>query len=55
MKQDYDIYQALEVNNPLGQNKKNCILYRYTEKVILNFLKDCGKRTIQILNCNSHQ
>ena len=26
----------------LGKNKTNCVIYRYTEKIILHFLKDCA-------------
>lgn len=31
-----------ENGNKLGFNKRNCVLYRKGEKVILHFLKDCA-------------
>jgi hypothetical protein len=39
--------------NKLGFNKRNCVLYRKGEKVILHFLKDCASRVKKLMKMSS--
>jgi len=38
-----------EDGGQLGFNKRNCVLYRKGEKVILHFLKDCAQRVAKLV------
>ena len=38
-----------EDGGQLGFNKRNCVLYRKGEKVILHFLKDCADRVFKLI------
>ena len=44
LEEDYSILDKERRDPILTTNKRNCISYRYTEKVVLKYLKDCSKR-----------
>ena len=41
LKEDKEIIERDAKEDNLGLNKKNCVLYRMSEKKVLHFLKDC--------------
>ena len=53
MKEDYEILLRDEVRNRLGKNKRYCVKYRYLEKVILYFFKDCAKKVAILSKMNT--
>ena len=42
--EDNGILEEDEENKNLGSIQRNCIVYRYIDKAILHFLKDCGQK-----------
>ena len=44
LQQDREMLQRDEHEHFLGKNKRNCVLYRKNQKVVLHFLIDCANK-----------
>ena len=40
--EDVELLNAEQEHETLGRNKRNCVLYRLSEKIILHYLQDCS-------------
>jgi len=49
LEEDNAILEKDDKEDSLGFNKRNCVLYRKGEKVILHFLKDCASRVYKLV------
>ena len=49
LEQDVEIIEKDAEERKLSVNKRNCVLYRMTEKYVLHYLKDCANIVEQIV------